>query len=239
MKFEDLSAADQKLLNTDLGEFEKDAAAQVAVADEMYSVGFNKLATETADELDALMASEKSASEEISLDEGSEKTASDLSAFIERGFFDGLCKLGQERHGDAGIYLYPYIEEKVAEAGACNALNKLAKEDPEGHHWRRAFLSNPVSSAIEAKKGKKLKAFGKAYGNTLKETGKGALAGGTGGAAVGALGALLSKGKIKPGLGAAMGGGLGAAGGSLAGSIKGEHGSKASLIHGEFSKNKK
>lgn len=137
MKFEDLSAADQKLLNTDLGDFEKDAAEQVATADEMYSVGFNKLATETADELDALMASEKNAAEEVSLEEGSEKIASDLSAFIERGFFDGLCKLGSDRHGDPYIYIYPYIEEKVAEAGAKGAVRKFY-EAVKGHAGKGA-----------------------------------------------------------------------------------------------------
>ena len=127
MKFEDLSAADQKLLNTDLGDFEKDAAEQVALADEMYEVGFSKLALETADELDALMAVEKTASEDSTMDEYSEKTASDLSAFIERGFFDGLCKLGQERHGDEMAYLYSFLEEKIAAKAAVPTLSRVQK----------------------------------------------------------------------------------------------------------------
>lgn len=206
MKFEDLSVADQKLLNTDLGEFEKDAAAQVAVADEMYSVGFNKLATETADELDALMASEKNAAEEVALDAGSEKTASDLSAFIERGFFDGLCKLGQERHGDAGIYLYPYIEEKVAEAGAKGAVRKFY-EAVKGHAAKGAekFKAHHAGSAEKAVSGAK-GVFGKDYTPKARLhqaaiAGKGALglAPAAGAAGLAAYGAKKALGKKKEG----------------------------------------
>lgn len=128
MKFEELSAADQQLLNTDLGDFEKDASEKMALADEMYAHGYEKLATETADHLDAMRAFEKEASEnEIVMDEGSEKQAQDFGAFIERGFFDGLCKLGSERHGDEMIYLYPFIEEKIAGKVSANAVDKVRK----------------------------------------------------------------------------------------------------------------
>ena len=140
MRYEDLSAADQQLLNTDLGEIEKDASEQLALADEMYAVGFSKLAQETADNLDAIMAMDKEASyEDLSMDEGSEKNAFDLGAFIERGFFDGLCKLGAERHGDEMVYLYPFIEEKVAAKASAGALDKVRKF---------------ISSKVKAVKGK-------------------------------------------------------------------------------------
>jgi len=110
MRFEDLNPADQQLLRTDLGEAEKVAAENLALADEMYAHGFNKLAQEAADSLEAAAAaaSEKVASEEA-LDAESEKVAADLSAFIERGFFDGLRKLGSERYGDENAYIIPFL----------------------------------------------------------------------------------------------------------------------------------
>lgn len=130
MKFEDLSAEDQALLNTDLGDFEKEAAAEMALAQEMYQTGFSKLAAETADYIDSLLvkeAEEKEEDKEEEEDEENKKTASDLGAFIERGFFDGLCKLGQERHGDASFYLVPYLEEKVAAKAGGAAVAGLQK----------------------------------------------------------------------------------------------------------------
>jgi hypothetical protein len=130
MRFEDLSAEDQKLLSTDLGDFEKEAAAEVALAQDMYETGFSKLATETADYLDSLLekvAEEKEDDKEDDADEETKKTASDLGAFIERGFFDGLCKLGQERHNDETYYLVPYLEEKVAENARFKAVGEFMK----------------------------------------------------------------------------------------------------------------
>ena len=106
MRFSDLSRADQELLQSDLGNFDKVAAEQVALIDEMYSTGFNKLAAETADMLDKLAEEE--------LDEEGEKTAAVCGAWTERGFFDGLAKLGADRHGDELYYLAPFIEEKIA-----------------------------------------------------------------------------------------------------------------------------
>jgi len=129
MRFEDLSLEDQRLLQTDLGEFEKEAAAELALADDMYVAGYEKLAAETADYLDQLYSMDKEASEEAPeesyLDDASEKTAHDLGSFIERGYFDGLRKLGSERYGDEMAYLYPFMEEKVAAAGASAAAEKF------------------------------------------------------------------------------------------------------------------
>lgn len=130
MKFEDLSPADQKLLSTDLGDFEKEAAARLELANEMYEVGFNKLAAETADSLDEYFS--KVANEEvdnsINLDGNSEKVAQELGSFIEKGYVDGLRKLGQERHGDEMAYLMPFLEEKVAAKGAKAFLHSLSKK---------------------------------------------------------------------------------------------------------------
>jgi len=131
MKFQDLTAEEQKLLNTDLGEFDKVAAAEVALAQEMYATGFEKLAAETADYLDSMfekVAAEdekEDEKEDDKEDEETKKTAAELGAFIERGFFDGLRKLGAERHGDETIYLLPYLEEKVAAEGAKKAIAGL------------------------------------------------------------------------------------------------------------------
>lgn len=250
MRFEDLSPADQQLLNTDLGEVEKVAAENLALADEMYAHGFNKLAQEAADSLEAAAAaaSEKVASEEA-LDAESEKVATDLSAFIERGFFDGLRKLGSERYGDESVYLRPFIEEKVAQAGAEAAVAKLAGDSAEGHHGRRFLMGLPTSAAMEAKPGSEGQAYGEAASHVGKQVksslGKG-LAGGTAvGTAAGALhGAIKGHGAkdkaIKAGLhalGGALGGGyLGTAGGLMHGVVKGTHGAEASKIHGKYAK---
>lgn len=128
MRFEDLSPEDQRLVNTDLGSFEKEAEARLSLANEMYSVGFNKLAAETADNLDAYYAKVAEASEvddSISLDSESEKVAQELGAFIEKGYVDGLRKLGAERHGDEMAYLMPFLEEKVAAKGAESFLARF------------------------------------------------------------------------------------------------------------------
>ena len=249
MRFEDLSAADQKLLNTDLGDFEKEAAAELALADEMYTAGFQKLAVETADYLDSLyeekVAAEKEDSkEDKEEDKEEEKKASDLSAFIERGYFDGLRKLGSERYGDEMAYLMPFVEEKIAEAGAAAALAKLAegsepaKKEPGNHYVRRALLGNPISSAIEAEKGKKLKAFGSAAGHGLASTAKGMVGGAGVGAGVGALASLASKGRVKARVGSALGAATGGGLGAIGGAYKGNFGSKGTEIHKRYSKDK-
>lgn len=139
----------------------------------------------------------------------------------------------------------PISNEKTSSAGAdalaasnFEHLMKVAKGDPEGHHVRRALLGNATSAAIEAEKGKKLKAFGAGIKHEVGQTLKGIAAGGLGGAALGAGAAALSKGKIRPGQGAAVGGNTGMNVGSMIGSIKGRHGRKASEIHGRYSKHR-
>lgn len=156
MRFNELSAEDQKLLNTDLGDFEKDAAEEMALAQEMYQTGFDKLATETADYLDSVFAkvAEDKEDKEEEKDEEEEKKAADLGAFIERGFFDGLRKLGADRYGDETVYLIPYLEEKVAAAGAAKATGEMFKRlgDSAKKHWGSA--SGAVSSAANTAKDK-------------------------------------------------------------------------------------
>ena len=141
MRYEDLSAADKQLLNTDLGEIEKEASAQIALADEMYNTGFYKLAQEAADSIEeAYAADQVKVAADLNMDDESEKTAQDLSQFIERGFFDGLRKLGSERYGDEMAYIVPFIEEKVAAAGAQMALDKLAgKAKAEANFVRKGW----------------------------------------------------------------------------------------------------
>lgn len=129
MRFADLSPEDQALLNTDFGEFDKIAEEKVAIANEMYLHGFNDLASSTADEFDKLAAMAGSyKDEEEEKDAASDEAASELGALIERGFFDGLKKLGSERHGDTMHYIYPFIEEKVAALGAAAASQKFFKK---------------------------------------------------------------------------------------------------------------
>jgi len=179
MKYQELSAEDQNLLNTDLGEFDKVAAAEMSLAQEMYATGFEKLATETAGYLDTVFAKvaeeDKKEDEKEDEDEETKKTAEELGAFIERGFFDGLRKLGAERHGDETVYLLPYLEEKVAEGGKMKALREFgskawkATKDAPGKAWN-ATKDAPGKAWEGAKKlpGKAKAAPGKAWEGTKK-----------------------------------------------------------------------
>jgi len=123
MRYEDLNEYDQELLNTDLGDFEKEAAEKLAEANEVYAYG-QEQAHAIADQMDYAMAKhaeeeeEEEDDEEEEMDEESEKKAAELGAFIERGLFDELTKLGSERHDDPMHYYYPYMEEKIAQIGA-------------------------------------------------------------------------------------------------------------------------
>lgn len=136
MKFNQLSVEDQELLNTDFGaEIEKAAAAEAAVIQEMYNTGFNKLAADTADYLDKLAEEakkeedeedeeeEKGEKKEASAEEVEfEKLAQELASFIERGYFDGLRKLGSERHDNEWHYLAPFVGEKIALVKEANKM---------------------------------------------------------------------------------------------------------------------
>lgn len=158
MRLEDLSPADQKLVNTNFGELEKEAEARVQLAQEMYETGFNKLATETADSFDKIAEEEEDhekeeTEKEEKLEEGHKKASADLGSFIERGFFDGLRKLGAERHDNEMHYIIPFIEEKVAAAGARAALTKFWKHTSKAVKGHANAAGKSVSDA--AGKGKK------------------------------------------------------------------------------------
>jgi hypothetical protein len=110
-------------------------------------------------------------------------------------------------------------------------FEKIAKEK-EDHTLSRVALGNPISAAIHAGKGKKLKAFRRAYGHAMIESLKGAGMGGAIGAAGGAAIGAAKHGKLKNGL---MLGGLGGAyAGLVAGGIKGNYGSAAGKIHKQY-----
>ena len=140
----------------------------------------------------------------------------------------------------------PDAEASKVRAAVAKKYPGLSKEGsgPEGHHLRRALLGNPVSSAIEAKPGSRIDAWGEATGHSAAETLKGGLKGTALGAGLGAAGglglALLNKGQPAKALG--YGAGMGAYAGGLLGStyggIKGHHGAEASRIHGARSAEK-
>lgn len=117
-----LTNEDKALLNTNFGEeIEKIAAQRATAINEAYAYGFSKIAKEAADEKDKEDKENEGKDndkKEEKMDEESEKAAAELGAFIERGFFDGLRKLGSERHGDEMHYIAPFILEKAAAAGA-------------------------------------------------------------------------------------------------------------------------
>lgn len=112
------------------GELTKEAAAQAIVVNDAYRTGFDKIAAQIADSMDA--AAEKTAAEkkdeEEKMDEESEKAAAEIGAFIEKGTVEGLRKLGSDRHGDENYYLNEFMVDKVASEGAKRAASAfLAK----------------------------------------------------------------------------------------------------------------
>ena len=132
MKPGELSQEDQKVLETKLDPaLEKEAADNMAIAKQMYNHGFSELAVNTADGLDKAAEDKgddddkgKMKYDEKEKEEEAEKKAAAMAAFVERGFFDGLQKLGQDRHKDPNHYLRPFVEEKIAAAGGAAALKK-------------------------------------------------------------------------------------------------------------------
>lgn len=126
MRFEDLSPADQALVNTDFGGLDKVAAEQVKVAAEMYNAGA-EMALSTADQMDKLAAESEKEDEEDEMEEEEKKASIDYGNIIAEGFIDKLAELGEERHGNPAHYVMPYVEEKIAQVGAQAALEKFAK----------------------------------------------------------------------------------------------------------------
>jgi hypothetical protein len=121
-------------------------------------------------------------------------------------------------------------------------FEKAAAGNPEGHHGRRFLLGNPISTAIEAEPGKKMQGFGEAFKHQtiqgLKGMGIGGVGGAGLGAAAGALASLAKSKRIDPEavkLLAALGAGGGSYLGGAIGSMVGQHGRKASEIHGRYS----
>lgn len=109
------------------GELTKEAAAQAIVVNDAYRTGFDKIAAQIADGIDAA-AAEKTAEkkdEEEKMDEESEKAAAEIGAFIEKGTVEGLRKLGSDRHGDENYYLNEFMVDKVAGEGAKRAASAL------------------------------------------------------------------------------------------------------------------
>lgn len=111
----ELTAQDKALLDMQFdAETEKIAAAQAAAIQEAYLYGLEKIAKDIADAHDEEEKKDDKEEKAEKMDEESEKAAAELGAFIERGLFDGLRKLGSERHGNELHYIEPYILDKIA-----------------------------------------------------------------------------------------------------------------------------
>lgn len=124
-----LSQEEAQLLEIDFGEeIEKQAAARAEAISEAYEYGFDKHASVIADQMDKVAEEDEDEDEDKDedeeMDEESEKAAAELGAFIERGFFDGLRKLGSERHENELYYLAPFLAEKIA-AGKAKAAKGI------------------------------------------------------------------------------------------------------------------
>jgi len=125
MRFQDLSPENQALVNTDFGPLDKVAEEQVKIASEMYSSGA-EMAQATADQVDKLAAEKEEEEEEKEeMGEAEKKASEDYGIIIAEGFTDKLASLGEERYGDADHYFIPFMEEKVAAAGARAAVKKF------------------------------------------------------------------------------------------------------------------
>jgi hypothetical protein len=111
----DLTKEQQALLDTQFpAEIEKQAAAEAAMAFELYEVGFEKMASEAAEKMDEEAKEEKKEEDKKELSEEQEKEAQSRAAFIARGFIDGLMEKGASQHGNAYHYLIPAISDKLA-----------------------------------------------------------------------------------------------------------------------------
>lgn len=147
----------EELLSTDFGEeIEKLAAEQVEACQEAYAYGCEKLAAEAAEEMDKEDKKEDDKEDKKEkMDGESEKAAAELGAFIERGFFDGLRKLGSERHGDEFHYIAPYVEQKIAAAGAetaskvVNAIKGYAKSTGKAVKDYHQGAANSISKGAK------------------------------------------------------------------------------------------
>lgn len=118
MNINDLSPEDQNLLNTEFpAELEKQAADEVQMANELYALGFEKMAEAAAEEVEKEEEEEKKKPEN-KLSEEHKKEAAVRGAFIAQGFIDGLMEKGASVHGDPLHYLYPAIEEVLVKEGA-------------------------------------------------------------------------------------------------------------------------
>lgn len=114
-----------------------------------------------------------------------------------------------------------------------NGFEKRAEEKKEKRHLvRRMLLGNPVSSAISAEKGKKLKAYAENYKADLPVALKGLGVGSAGGAAIGAL----AGGKGNRRLGAAAGGYLGGILGSAGNMMKHTLSPESQKLHDKYKK---
>jgi hypothetical protein len=166
MRYRDLTEQDQETLATDFGGLEKEAAEHIALAEEGYEVGFHKLAKEIADamEVEAAETMAKIASGEADDDDDEEeedeehtKKAEDIGAFIEKGTFDGLMKLGEERYGDSMVYIEPLIMEKLGKGkkkkpGKANAKQMqelLGKWEDKKNMSQRMEGKGALGKAVE------------------------------------------------------------------------------------------
>lgn len=163
MKFEELSQEDQMLVQTQFPEeLEKSASAEISLAQELYTAGFSKFASATAEALEKLAEEGKESDEEEEkehekkLDEDQKKEASARGAFIARGYIDGLKKLGSDNYGDEMAYLYPFIQEKMAGLEALKGMAGKAGKSVVGYgkdiaeHARRAATGTVAPKGAKA-----------------------------------------------------------------------------------------
>jgi hypothetical protein len=165
LEMKNLSYDDRMLVNTQFpAELEKEAAAEAAMINDLYSYGYEKVASSTIDfiekgaeegetkeeEKKEETAEENKEDYKEKLNEEEKKEASVRGAFIARGFVDRLVKEGQDRYNDPYFFFYDMINEKVAQEIA------LCKEANEAKAMGR------VAKFLQASKEKALAAAGKA-----------------------------------------------------------------------------
>ena len=170
------------------GEQVKKASASF---EDLFSVGFDKMAAASADELDKLAEGNEDEDEDedeekedkAPMKEEHKKEATARGAILARSYVEGLMKQGSARHGDPLHYLYDAIEADLVKQGAAK---KDAKSFVEGlkEKAKKAYktVKNTASKGYDTAKeqvGKATKATKKYHTDAVKQL-SAAVTGGSG-----------------------------------------------------------
>lgn len=149
-----LTAQEQAILDMDIpADLAKEASEMVKEAQDLYSFGFDKLASEASEAMDHEKEEKEKEDKEPKkeLSDEHKKEASDKAAFMARGFVDGLIEKGASVHGNELHYFEDAIVEKIAELKGKDVANKaMGYMKSIAHHGKQAV------TGVGARHGEKL-----------------------------------------------------------------------------------